>query len=71
MSQHDTGQLQARAGDRDAQYQLAVLHRKGAGVLRSAARAREWYTRAAESGNPKAAQAMQVSRERMAASVGR
>ena len=55
-------------------YKLGELYEKGAGVLRSAAKAREWYTRAAESGNPKAAQALQameVSKERMAAAVGR
>ena len=54
-SQHDTAQLQARAGDRDAQYQLATLHRKGAqGLQRDAEQAATLYMKAALQGHVEA-----------------
>ena len=56
-----------------AMYQLGVLYRDGPPALQSASLARAWFTRAAEHGNEKAAQAlkeMRVSRDMSRSGVG-
>ena len=50
-AQHDTAQLQARAGDRDAQYQMGQARAQGVGAPKDDREAIRWHHRAAEQGH--------------------
>jgi TPR repeat protein len=44
----------AEQGHSDAQYELAIMYKKGEGVDQNHTKAEEWYTKAAEQGNTRA-----------------
>lgn len=47
--------LRAKKGDKDAQYELGVLHREGRGVPQDLKRAAQWFEAAAKQGHSQAA----------------
>ena len=50
--------LAAYHGHKDAQYELAKKYAFGKGISRDLIKSREWFSRAAQSGNPKASLAL-------------
>jgi hypothetical protein len=47
--------LRAKKGDKDAQYELGILHREGRGVPQDLKRAAQWFEAAAKQGHDQAA----------------